>query len=69
VIDWVGALEVTGEDVELEATLEAGVELDDTWLVEVVATLVRVDEVVVMIGVVVVETTVVEVCDICVEVA
>lgn len=68
-IDWVGALEVTGEDVELEATLEAGVELDDTWLVEVVATLVRVDEGVVMTGVVVVETTVVKVCDICVEVA
>ena len=106
-IDWVGALEVTREDVELEATLEAGVELGDTGLdaveldagedddgtlvgvgvvelegavvgaeldpvvevVEVVATLVGVDEGVIITVVVVVETTVVEVCDICVEVA
>jgi hypothetical protein len=103
VIDWAGAPEVTGEVVELEAaleagvklevaveaTLEAGVELDDTGLdaaeldavelgvVELEGAVVGaeldaaagVDEGVVITGVVVVETTVGEVYDICVEVA
>jgi hypothetical protein len=60
---------VTREDVELKATLKARVKLDDTWLIKVVATLVQVNKGVVITGVVVVETTVVKVCNIYVEVA
>ena len=60
---------MTREDIKLKATLEARVELDNTWLVEVVATLVQVNKRVVITSVVVVKTIVVKVYNICVKVA